>query len=367
MGLQRTPPQNATRTRRDDTFSPSQAFAPASRLARSPAGAAAPATDDDEMEVEAGLGAVEEAEEAMDVDVDVDDVPPPPPPELVASSSRAPRTPAPSKTKPARTPAPAPVTPAAPRSARPPRKSQLPEPSPERAPPQQAPVTPRASAPTPHRTPAQVLAEPAVPVQGADDAGYGKYYETLVLALKNNTVDRGLSKWTLDNLRECYPLLADAMPETMSAVWQQTSHAMREQTLEGATALLGEYKVPRRLQTFAQVIAEGREWAAEHDGEGRPDAWRPDLTPYVISAGTNLEVYDVSWKMLRDEYEEVSKSASERYRRVLEKQARLAELENGVADGVVELSQANALLKGFPTPEMLVWAEDVQTKLGARE
>lgn len=190
MGLQRTPPQNVTRTRRDDTFSPSQAFAPGSRLARSPAGAA-PASNDDEMEVEAGLGAVEEAEEAMDVD----DAPPPPPPELVASSSRAPRTPAPSKAKATRTPAPAPVTPAAPRSTRPPRKSQLPEPSPESAAPP-APVTPHTSAPTPHRTPAQVLAEPAVPVQGADDAGYGKYYETLVLALKNNTVDRGLSKWT---------------------------------------------------------------------------------------------------------------------------------------------------------------------------
>ncbi|KAL1411599.1 hypothetical protein Q8F55_002563 [Vanrija albida] len=363
MGLTRTPPKQATHTRREDTFSPSQAFAPASRLARSPAGAPHTDPEEDEMEVDAGLGAV--PEEAMDMDegAEVEEpepAPPAPAPQLASSSRAAPRTPAP-KAKPPRTPAAAePVTPG-PR--RPPRKSQLPAPSPE-----PAPVTPRAApAQTPHRTPAQVLAEPARPVQGADDAGWGRYYETLVLVLKNNTVDKGLSKWTLDNLRECYPLLADAMPETMAAVWQQTSHAMREQTLEGANALLAEYKVPRRLQTFGQVIAEGREWAQEHPGEGRPDAWRPDLTPYVISAGTNLEVYDVSWKMLRDEYEEVAKSAKERYARVLEKQARLAELESGVADGVVELSQANALLKGFPTPEMLVWAEDVQTKLGARE
>lgn len=68
---------------------------------------------------------------------------------------------------------------------------------------------------------------------------------------------------------------------------------------------------------------------------------RPDLSPYVISAGTNLEVYDESWSALRDEYLELAAECGERYTRVKEKSERLAAMDNGVSEAVVELGKVS--------------------------
>lgn len=74
-------------------------------------------------------------------------------------------------------------------------------------------------------------------------------------------------------MKECYPLLAAEKPDTFADVWANMLHELRSETLGGATKLLEDYKVGRRLATFADVIADARTWAEEH-GEGRPDAWR---------------------------------------------------------------------------------------------
>jgi len=72
--------------------------------------------------------------------------------------------------------------------------------------------------------------------------------------------------------------------------------------------LIADYRVARRMKAFSDMIEDGKAWAREHPGEGRPDAWRPDLTPFVMSAGVNLELYDENWAQLRDEYRSVSPS-----------------------------------------------------------
>lgn len=76
---------------------------------------------------------------------------------------------------------------------------------------------------------------------------------------------------------------------------------------QGAYELLDDYKVPKRLLQYASIIEDAKAWEEEHPGEARPDAWRPDLTPAIISTGTNLEVYDDAWASLRETYTEVSR------------------------------------------------------------
>lgn len=78
---------------------------------------------------------------------------------------------------------------------------------------------------------------------------------------------------SLEQMKECYPRLAKEKLDTLADVWANMLHELRSETLSGATKLLEDYKVGRRLATFADVIAEARSWAEEHD-EGRPDAWR---------------------------------------------------------------------------------------------
>jgi hypothetical protein len=88
------------------------------------------------------------------------------------------------------------------------------------------------------------------------------------------------------------------------------------------------------------MIDDARAWAAAHPGEGRPDAWRPDLTPYVRSTATNLELYDKKWSSLRDEYNELVGECVELSERVQAKRDQL-ERDNGVADSVGELAQVS--------------------------
>jgi hypothetical protein len=74
--------------------------------------------------------------------------------------------------------------------------------------------------------------------------------------------------------------------------------------------LIEDYRIPRRMRAFADMVDDARTWAAEHPGEARPDAWGPDLTPFVMSAGANLELYDERWVQMRDEYRDVSERGS---------------------------------------------------------
>lgn len=74
------------------------------------------------------------------------------------------------------------------------------------------------------------------------------------------------------------------------------------------------------------------------------DVLRPDLTPFTISTGTNLEVYDQSWAELREEYLALAKECGDRMKAVQEKRERLANVDNGVSDSVVELAKVSYLL-----------------------
>lgn len=86
-------------------------------------------------------------------------------------------------------------------------------------------------------------------------------------------------------------------------------------------------------------------------------------------------MYDQSWSELREEYHALAKECGDRMKVVQEKMARLANVDDGVSDSVVELAkvsprkalsvlteQTNKLLQGFPSAEMMDWAE----RAGAR-
>lgn len=85
----------------------------------------------------------------------------------------------------------------------------------------------------------------------------------------------------------------------------------------------------------------------------------PDLTPAALTAATVLPVYDEAWERLRIEYLEASRyipqrlmikadvfqlyeDARKRYASISVKQAELKELEESVADGVIELDQVSS-------------------------
>ncbi|EJT45263.1 hypothetical protein A1Q1_06401 [Trichosporon asahii var. asahii CBS 2479] len=186
------------------------------------------------------------------------------------------------------------------------------------------PRTPRDRRMSRARTPAEVVSEPPVPIRDTDEAEYGKYYETLSRALRINTIDKGLSKLT--RAIHCSRRRSQSRSATSGPTCCTSS---------GRTVL-----VPKRLRTLAQVVDEANAWK-ESSSEGRPDAWRPDLTPFTISTGTNLEVYDQSWAELREEYLALTKECGERMKTIQEKRERLANVDNGVSDSVVELAKVS--------------------------
>lgn len=123
-------------------------------------------------------------------------------------------------------------------------------------------------------TRAELLDVPPVPIDDGDESAYGRYYEVLVRTLRINTLGQGLGRLTLEQMNECYPLLAKERPEGMRNMWEQLLEQVRTSTLEGAYALFDEYRISRRLQMFADIVDEGVKWKEERPGEGRKDAWR---------------------------------------------------------------------------------------------
>ncbi|BEI86629.1 hypothetical protein CcaverHIS002_0609160 [Cutaneotrichosporon cavernicola] len=225
------------------------------------------------------------------------------------------------------------------------------------------------SEPTPSRltratTPAgttreQLLATPAVPIDDGDETRYGRYYEALVRPLRIQTLGQGIGRLKFDDMAQCYPLIAAETPDGLRAAWESTLDQVRGEAMDGAYSLFDEYRMARKLQRFADTVDDALQWKAEHPGVTPPGAWRPDLTPQVLSTAANLGVYDESWRMLREEYLSLTTECGERLKRVEEKRAQLAALDSGVSDAVLELSKTNALFEDFPTTAMLEWAEDV--------
>ncbi|GMK57865.1 hypothetical protein CspeluHIS016_0406990 [Cutaneotrichosporon spelunceum] len=312
----------------------------------------------EEMEIEEGLAAAEQAEEG---DMDLDELAQPPLDKPSQAPSETPPQPQPDPTTPRR------------RSRRITVNPQFDSPPETLRPPPNAFSTPKPAdadnEPTPSRltratTPAgttreQLLATPAVPIDDGDETRYGRYYEALVRPLRIQTLGQGIGRLKFEDMAQCYPLIAAETPDGLRAAWESTLDQVRGEAMEGAYSLFEEYRMARKLQRLADTVDDGLRWKAEHPGVVPPGAWRPDLTPQVLSTAANLGVYDESWRMLREEYLSLTTECGERLKRVEDKRAQLASLDNGVSDAVLELSKTNALFEDFPTIAMLEWAEDV--------
>ncbi|ORX35681.1 hypothetical protein BD324DRAFT_631119 [Kockovaella imperatae] len=195
--------------------------------------------------------------------------------------------------------------------------------------------------------------------ESIEEGEYGRRWrktmETLELATK-----AAAQKWTAKDLKQSFPSLAEDDSGEMDAIWLQAAQTMRERLLELGMDVMKHYKVPSSLQQIDQVVKEGETYAQEHrkDKHGRRDAWRPDITPEILTAATQLPLYDETHARIRDEYVLLHEDCRKRYLSILEKQARLDEMEGGVAEGIAELEKTISLLGGFPSEEMMVWMEE---------
>ncbi|CAD6572889.1 MAG: hypothetical protein TREMPRED_000679 [Tremellales sp. Tagirdzhanova-0007] len=215
------------------------------------------------------------------------------------------------------------------------------------------------------KTPAQVLDEPAVPVpiEAGATEDWGKRYE-ITLDTLELAVRAGTQKWTVKNIEQSFPTLAGSHKSAIEAVYISSAQKMRHKIMEEALGLFEHYKVGPALQAIDQVVLDARSKASS---AGRPDAWRPNMSPYVLMAATNLPMYDEAYARLRAEYLELHDDCRSRFASVRAKQNALAEMETSVSDGVIELMKTIELLEGVPSEEMMQWMEDTVGKLeGAR-
>ncbi|GFZ46816.1 hypothetical protein JCM24511_04036 [Saitozyma sp. JCM 24511] len=235
-----------------------------------------------------------------------------------------------------------------------------------------APVTPapktapRSTRKTPAQSAqaAQVLDTPAVPIPG-DILEYGRRWESTMNTLEL-AVRAGAQKWTARDLESCLPLLAKKNPEAMKDVWANSSISMRTIIMNHANTLMNDYKAGPALQLIEQVVDDAKAHAAK-SSEPRPDAWRPDRSPFALTAATNLPIYDEAYARLREEYIHLHEDCSTRYASIVAKQDMLQKLEGSVSEGVVDLEKTIQLLEGFPTTDMQNWTEEVSGHLeGAR-
>ncbi|OWZ76336.1 hypothetical protein C365_05156 [Cryptococcus neoformans Bt85] len=237
-----------------------------------------------------------------------------------------------------------------------------------------APVTPATKTPR-SRTRRQTnqLPAPPAPIQVDDTpqavSQYGRRYQVTYDALER-AVKAGTQRWTADNLKDCFPHLAEQMPRAMENAWMSTSHTMRTKIMSNAQELLKHYKAGPALQIIDEIAREAKEHAKLHGGNGnvytRPDAWRPNLAPHALVAATNLPALDEAYERLRDEYLGLHKDCQERYASILAKQTQLKQLEESVGDGVVELDKTLKALDGLPVEDMMIWTEAAETKMETR-
>ncbi|WWC61912.1 uncharacterized protein I303_104498 [Kwoniella dejecticola CBS 10117] len=200
---------------------------------------------------------------------------------------------------------------------------------------------------------------------------FGRRYQ-LTLETLERAVKAGAQRWTADHLRGCFPLLSQASRQPIEDVCVAASQSMRKNILEHAHSHLEHYKVGPALRAIDEVDKEARDYLKTNppDSEvgkmGRPDAWRPDVTPNALVAATVLPTYDEAYAKLREEYLDLHNYCSDKYKSIVEKQNLLNELENGVADGVVDLDKTIEILDNLPVEDMMIWTESTETKLDTR-
>ncbi|WWC69939.1 uncharacterized protein I206_103883 [Kwoniella pini CBS 10737] len=200
---------------------------------------------------------------------------------------------------------------------------------------------------------------------------FGRRYQ-LTMETLERAVKAGAQRWTTEHLKGCFPLLTKELGRPMEDVCFSASQTMRSNILVHAHSHLDHYKVGPALRAIDEVDKEARDYlrANPPDSEsgklGRPDAWRPDVTPNALVASSVLPIYDEAYAKLREEYLEMRNYCSEKYKSIVEKQNQLNEIENGVADGVIDLEKTIEILDDLPVEDMMIWTESTETKLETR-
>ncbi|WVW84207.1 hypothetical protein I302_106237 [Kwoniella bestiolae CBS 10118] len=204
-----------------------------------------------------------------------------------------------------------------------------------------------------------------------DEYQFGRRYQ-LTMETLERAVKAGAQRWTADHLRGCFPQLTKELGKPMEDVCMAASQSMRNNILASAQSLMEHYKVGPALRAIDEVDKDAKDYRRLNPPEseggkmGRPDAWRPDVSPNALTIASVLPVYDESYSKLREEYSELHKYCSEKYKTLVEKQNQLSELENGVSDGVIELEKTIQILDNLPMEDMMIWTESAETKLETR-
>ncbi|WWC89055.1 uncharacterized protein L201_003973 [Kwoniella dendrophila CBS 6074] len=210
-----------------------------------------------------------------------------------------------------------------------------------------------------------------LPLQHEEEFEYGRRYQ-LTMETLERAVKAGAQRWTIDQMRGCFPQLTKKYGKPMEDLYFSVSLSMREKILSESRRLMEHYKVGPSLKSIDEVDREAKNYQKSNppDSEigrlGRPDAWRPDISPEALVAATLLPIYDDAYSKLREEYLELHKDCQDRYKSIIEKQNLLYQLENGVADGVIELDKTIEILDNLPTEDMMLWTESVESKLNTR-
>ncbi|WVQ99679.1 hypothetical protein IAU59_006818 [Kwoniella sp. CBS 9459] len=233
-----------------------------------------------------------------------------------------------------------------------------------------APKTPRSRSRS--RRPTEPLPSPPRPLPlDNEQEEYGRRYQ-LTMETLERAIKAGAQRWTPEHLKGCFPQLSKDNSKAMENMCLSASQSMASNILKSAQAHMEHYKVGAALRSIDAVDQEAREYARNNPssyGSGkceRPDAWRPDLTPQALVAATVLPIYDESYAKLREEYLELHNYCADKYKSIREKQALLKEIEEGVADSVVDLQKTIEILDRLPVEDMAMWTETVDTKLDTR-
>ncbi|WWD03289.1 hypothetical protein V865_001340 [Kwoniella europaea PYCC6329] len=213
---------------------------------------------------------------------------------------------------------------------------------------------------------------PRIPsVQQEEEYQFGRRYQ-LTMETLERAVKAGAQRWTTEHLKGCFPQLTKDLGKPMEDICVSASQSMRQNILASAAEHMKHYKVGPALQAIDAVDKEAKDYRRFNPPEsdigklGRPDAWRPDVTPNSLTISSVLPIYDNSYSKLREEYLELHKYCSDKYKTLIEKQNQLNELENGVSDGVIELEKTIEILDNLPMEDMMIWTESAESKLDTR-
>ncbi|WRT66620.1 uncharacterized protein IL334_003579 [Kwoniella shivajii] len=230
-----------------------------------------------------------------------------------------------------------------------------------------APKTPRS-----RRKTMEPLPSPPKPLPlDENEYEFGRRYQ-LTMETLERAVKAGAQRWTADHFRGCFPVMAKDLSKAMENTCLSASQTMRNNIMTNAKYHMEHYKVGPALRAIDEVDKEARDHLRANPAEseqgklGRPDAWRPDLAPNALVASSVLPIYDDAYSKLREEYVDLHKYCSEKYKSIIDKQKLLEDLEGGVADGVVDLDKTIEIFNKLPVEEMMLWTESAETKLETR-